>query len=381
MSYPSPLADLKDSPYLFDVFEKRKEGGITYTRQVIIDEQRSILWGFFQKVGMQLLSGNSIMSISLPVKLSEPKSMLEKIAQEFVYAPAYLTVAAALCDPVERMKNVITFVIAGLHQTILCQKKPFNPILGETFQAEFADGTLIFLEQTSHHPPVSHWEVLGPSKCYKLCGYGQPHVSINGGNSIMCHRSGKNKIEFADGSVIEYTMPQLIMHGLMWGVRSIEYKGELEFIDAKNSLLGKLKLDSESTTKSWFGGLYGGVTDIFKGTIERVEKEQSLGEIVVFINGSWIDKIQFNGEVLWTVSERNDCKLLRPKEILPSDSRLRPDLSALATDNDEMAQTLKELLEKAQRADAKLRKNCITGSEPSSNFDTDQLRKLSATIL
>ena len=41
----------------------------------------------------------------------------------------------------------------------ILQWKPFNPILGETYQSRFNDGTKCFLEQTSHHPPVSHFEV------------------------------------------------------------------------------------------------------------------------------------------------------------------------------------------------------------------------------
>jgi hypothetical protein len=35
-------------------------------------------------------------------------------------------------DPVERVKLVVTMVIAGLYNGTK-QKKPFNPILGETF--------------------------------------------------------------------------------------------------------------------------------------------------------------------------------------------------------------------------------------------------------
>ena len=37
--------------------------------------------------------------------------------------------------------------------------KPFNPILGETFQAFYSDGTVIDIEHTSHHPPISHFLV------------------------------------------------------------------------------------------------------------------------------------------------------------------------------------------------------------------------------
>ena len=43
-------------------------------------------------------------------------------------------------------------------------KKPFNPLLGETWQARQAHGgCTIFMEQISHHPPISAFEMLGPS--------------------------------------------------------------------------------------------------------------------------------------------------------------------------------------------------------------------------
>jgi hypothetical protein len=39
------------------------------------------------------------------------------------------------------------------------QLKPFNPIWGETFQAKIGD-TKMYLEQTSHHPPIYHFYVI-----------------------------------------------------------------------------------------------------------------------------------------------------------------------------------------------------------------------------
>lgn len=56
-------------------------------------------------------------------------------------------------DPVEQIKNVAA---AFIFMFACCPKvcKPFNPILGETFQA-FIGGIPIFVEQISHHPPIS----------------------------------------------------------------------------------------------------------------------------------------------------------------------------------------------------------------------------------
>lgn len=45
-----------------------------------------------------------------------------------------------------------------------------NPILGETFEAGFSDGTELFLEQVSHHPPISYILLYGPQKKFQMSG-------------------------------------------------------------------------------------------------------------------------------------------------------------------------------------------------------------------
>ena len=41
----------------------------------------------------------------------------------------------------------------------LPQRKPFNPILGETYEAFWPNGTKIYAEHTSHHPPIMNFFV------------------------------------------------------------------------------------------------------------------------------------------------------------------------------------------------------------------------------
>ena len=54
--------------------------------------------------------------------------------------------------PLERFKYCISFALSNsvLYFDI---DKPFNPILGETYQG-FIDGCPVYAEQTSHHPPI-----------------------------------------------------------------------------------------------------------------------------------------------------------------------------------------------------------------------------------
>ncbi len=46
------------------------------------------------------------------------------------------------------------FGVSGLSLS-LSMMKPFNPLLGETYQGSFSDGGALSIEHISHHPPVS----------------------------------------------------------------------------------------------------------------------------------------------------------------------------------------------------------------------------------
>ena len=59
----------------------------------------------------------------------------------------YINAAAAAPDPLERMKLLLTWVVAGMWKGFDAWKKPFNPILGETWQAELEGGVQLFMEQ------------------------------------------------------------------------------------------------------------------------------------------------------------------------------------------------------------------------------------------
>ena len=77
--------------------------------------------------------GKDIVNINLPVRIFEKRSALERLTDLWVTAPIFLKRAVSARDNhLERFKQVITFVISGLHQ-VANQKKPFNPIIGETF--------------------------------------------------------------------------------------------------------------------------------------------------------------------------------------------------------------------------------------------------------
>ena len=70
---------------------------------------------------------------SLPVFLFDPRSMHEVFCYELRAAPYYLTKCYYSSDEYERMKWMVVFLMSEIYITTL-QLKPFNPIIGETFQ-------------------------------------------------------------------------------------------------------------------------------------------------------------------------------------------------------------------------------------------------------
>jgi hypothetical protein len=138
-------------------FAPSENASLDYTNEQVIKDQRGVTMYLIKKIGVNLLSGKSIMNISLPIKLFEPHSMLEKVASSFTFSPYYLLKAKEQSNPLERIKILLTGYIASL-QLEPQMLKPFNPILGETFQAIIGEYEIV-LEQISHHPPITGFQL------------------------------------------------------------------------------------------------------------------------------------------------------------------------------------------------------------------------------
>lgn len=133
------------------------KGALIVIDEELINKQKKVVGHLIKQMSLNLLQGKSLMNISFPVQVFEPRSVLMRIAGTFGYAPNFLSKAAKTIDVLTQFKFVIAFLISSLHLNI-SQKKPFNPILGETFQGYIGQSP-IFLEQICHHPPISYFYV------------------------------------------------------------------------------------------------------------------------------------------------------------------------------------------------------------------------------
>lgn len=107
--------------------------------------------------------GKDLSKIPLPVNFSEPLSMLQRVTEELEYSD--LLDSAAQCDDQwEQMAYIAAFTVSSYSTTANRTNKPFNPLLGETYECDRLDdyGWRSLSEQVSHHPPgfATHVESL-----------------------------------------------------------------------------------------------------------------------------------------------------------------------------------------------------------------------------
>jgi len=88
--------------------------------------------------------------------------------------------AALATSSIERFHLLTAFIVSNLSSNVERMSKPFNPLLGETYELKI-DGDApfhYFAEQVSHHPPISAIHVRGQN--WTLTGNIEPKIRFQG---------------------------------------------------------------------------------------------------------------------------------------------------------------------------------------------------------
>ena len=94
--------------------------------------------------------------------------------------------------------------------------KPFNPILGETVQAYFPDGSQMYCEHISHHPPISSFLLEGPTQNYRVSGHLEFKAKISK-NTLIMQNDGPQNVDFNDGQRVTFHTPTDKLKGMLFG--------------------------------------------------------------------------------------------------------------------------------------------------------------------
>ncbi|XP_015269246.1 PREDICTED: oxysterol-binding protein-related protein 6 isoform X4 [Gekko japonicus] len=301
--------------------------------------------------------GKDLSKVSMPVELNEPLNTLQHLCEELEYSE--LLDKAAECDDLyERMVLVAAFAASGYASTYYrAGSKPFNPVLGETYETIREDkGFRFFAEQVSHHPPISacHCE----SKNFVFWQDIRWKNKFWGKSMEILPIGTLNVILPKYGDCYVWNKVTTCIHNILSGRRWIEHYGEITIRNTKSSAcICKLTFVKVNYWNSNVNEVQGVIMD-------------QEGKVVHRLFGKWHEGLYCgvgpSAKCIWrpgsmpTNYERYygftrfaiELNELDPalKDLLPkTDARFRPDQRFLEEGNLEAAAAEKQRIEDLQR--------------------------------
>ncbi|KAF3615768.1 Oxysterol-binding protein-related protein 2A [Capsicum baccatum] len=269
-----------------------------------------------------------------------------------------------------RILNVAAFAVSGYASTEGRHCKPFNPLLGETYEADFPEkGIRFFSEKVSHHPTLiaCHCEGRG----WKFWADSNLKSKF-WGRSIQLDPVGTLTLEFDDGEIFQWSKVTTSIYNLILGKIYCDHHGIMH-IRGNRQYSCKLKFKEPSIIERNPHQVHGFVEDVSGKKVSTLFGKWN--ESMHYINGEWASKPKdlSDSSLLW---KRNNPPLnltrynlssfaitlneLTPglkDKLPPTDSRLRPDQRHLENGEYDKANSEKLRLETRQRMSRKLQDN------------------------
>uniref|UniRef100_A0A2K6URL0 Oxysterol-binding protein n=1 Tax=Saimiri boliviensis boliviensis TaxID=39432 RepID=A0A2K6URL0_SAIBB len=301
--------------------------------------------------------GKDLSKVSMPVQLNEPLNTLQRLCEELEYS-SLLDQASRIADPCERMVYIAAFAVSAYSSTYhRAGCKPFNPVLGETYECERPDRGFRFIsEQVSHHPPISachaesenftfwqdmKWKNKFWGKSLEIVPVGTVNVSLP---------------RFGDH--FEWNKVTSCIHNVLSGQRWIEHYGEVLIRNTQDSSC-HCKI-TFCKAKYWSSNVH----EVQGAVLSRS------GRVLHRLFGKWHEGLYRGptpgGQCIWKPNsmppdhernfgftqfalELNELTAELKRSLPSTDTRLRPDQRYLEEGNIQAAEAQKRRIEQLQR--------------------------------
>lgn len=304
--------------------------------------------------------GKDLSRITMPIYLNDPMSMLQKAAEILEFVEFY-RVANKCPDEYLRMAHVVAATYALIIYSVNRLKKPFNPLLGETY--EYIQDDLRFIsEQVSHHPPVSAFYCESDDFVFEGSLNTKTSISLAG---FEVTPKGPFKVTLKKTKeTFSLVRSKTMLHNFIIGKMYLWHSGEMtvtnEATGARLVLLLKPKGWSSRHDYEAEGKITNGDGQTFYHLYgkwnEHLTAINAQTKVETRIVARQPDAPDAESQYFFTQFQRNLNHL--PAELLPrlppSDSRLRPDQRSYEYGKLDLATAEKNRLEEKQRAARKL---------------------------
>ncbi|KAL6204562.1 hypothetical protein ACLB2K_021829 [Fragaria x ananassa] len=324
-------------------------------------EERDSYWKMMQKyIGSDITS-----MVTLPVYIFEPMTMLQKMAELMEYSHL-LDLADECEDPYLRLVYATSWAIS-VYYAYQRTWKPFNPILGETYEMVNHGGITFVAEQVSHHPPMSAAHGENEHFTYDVTSKLKTKFL---GNSLDVYPVGRTRVTLKrDGVVLDLVPPPTKVNNLIFGRTWVDSPGDMIMTNLTTGDKAVLYFQP----CGWFGA---GRYEVDGYVYNAAEEPKML------MTGKWNESMNYQpcdmeGEPLpgtelkevWHLADIPENDKFQytyfahkinsfdsaPKKFLASDSRLRPDRYALENGDLSKSGAEKSRLEERQRAEKRER--------------------------
>ncbi|XP_027857490.1 oxysterol-binding protein-related protein 5 isoform X1 [Xiphophorus couchianus] len=355
-----PLEEMPPGPqataYVEQSTEEMAEAGEATQVETVSEENKGLIWGLLK----QLRPGMDLSKVVLPTFILEPRSFLDKLS-DYYYHADLLSEASLEESAYGRIKQVLRWYLSGFYKKPKGLKKPYNPILGETFRCcwlhpQTDSCTFYIAEQVSHHPPISAFYICNRKDGFCIGGSILAKSKFYG-NSLSAILDGKARLLFLSRDE-EYaiTMPYAHCKGFLYGTMTLELGGKVTIECEKTKCFAEL----EFKLKPFLGGA---------SSVNQISGKIVMGdELLATIDGHWDSEVFIQEkrsslqETLWNpIKEIRSRRLKRQVVQLDQQGefeseRLWQHVTSAILDRDQVRATQEKfVLEEAQRKEAKER--------------------------
>ena len=305
--------------------------------------------------------GKDLSTIAMPVDMNEPVTTLQRYSEMIEYCDLInkATQPNFPAESGEKILRIASFAISFM-SSVRCKertnRKPFNPLLGETFELVREDfGIRLVSEKVSHRPLVvaflvesEHWTLsFSPAPSQKFWG-----------KSAEIITKGLAKLTIKEtGEVFSWAQPNTLLKNIIAGEK---YSEPTSTMTIKSSTGYKAVIEFAK------GGMFSGRSEDL--TIKAYDSAKN--ELPYTVSGKWTEsltlKTNSTEKLIWqcgdllsnpnkkfgfttftgTLNKITDIE----RGMLPhTDSRLRPDMKVYENGDIAQAEILKAMLEEGQR--------------------------------
>jgi hypothetical protein len=311
------------------------------------------------------IMGKDLSTVTMPVATNEPLSMLQRMCEEVEYC-YLLRKANEESVSLDRLMYITAFVVSSQAFTFYrSSRKPFNPLLGETFEYVRPDlGFRYISEKVCHHPltiashasidegKILYWQCIKPRTKF----WGKSFELVNQG---MCN------IELAERNErYTFSKPKCFVRNAISGPRYLEYTGEIKItnestgeysvIEYLSSGYSMFSSSNESNTEiratvyNHSGEKHARMSGKWNEVLYKVVSPEKF-EILWKMNAMPAQYQKYYGFTYFAIELNEKTPDTKPGAVAYTDSRFRPDQSLLERGDLERAEDEKNRVENKQR--------------------------------